>query len=91
MISMTKHFITLNQVKKSSKFSNLEDFSELGKGSNAIAFKAVHKITKQYVVIKIYAIFEEDIESRKEKCFHEIQKNVAFRLTKNQEVIFEIR
>lgn len=36
-------------------------FSKLGKGSNAIAFKAEHKITKQCVVIKINAIFEKKI------------------------------
>ena len=33
----------------------------MGKGSNAIAFKAEHKITKQCVVIKINAIFEKKI------------------------------
>lgn len=86
---MTKHFITLNEVEKCLELSKYKDFSILGKGANAVVFKAMHKITGQLVVIKIYAIFESDKESREEKCLLEIKKNAAFRLTKNQAVVFD--
>ena len=86
---MKKNFITLNKIKEADEFKKYYDFSTLGKAGNSIVFKAKHKILEQYVVIKVYAIFPNNIEIMREKHRKEIIKNASFRLTKSQSVIFD--
>lgn len=87
--SIEKKFISINDIKNCSRFNNYKNFEILGKGGNAVAFKAEHKITNQIVVIKVYAKFEKNTEKIREKHLFEIKKNADFRLTKYQAVVFD--
>lgn len=86
---MEKKFISLKEMEICSTFDHYENFTELGRGSNAVTFKAKHKIINQVVVIKVYAKFERNTELMEKKHLEEIKKNSEFRLTKDQSVIFD--
>jgi len=88
-LAKSKRYISLNELKKCPEMQKYENIKELGTGTNGRAFKAEHKFLKQNVVIKVYAIFKNDIDSYKDKHKKEILKNSAFRLSKNQSVIFD--
>ena len=84
-----KKFISLNDIENCPTFNHYEEFAELGKGANAVTFKAKHKIINQVVVIKVYAKFKRNAELMDQKHLAEIKKNSEFRLTKDQSVVFD--
>ena len=88
-VAKGKRYITLHELKEYPEMQKYENIEELGKGTNGKVFKAKHKFLKQNVVIKVYAIFENNADSYKDKHKKEILKNSAFRFSKNQSVIFD--
>ena len=88
-VAKSKRYISLNELKKCPEMEKYENIEELGKGTNGKAFKAKHEFLNQNVVIKVYAIFKNEIKLYKDKHKKEILKNSAFRLSKNQSVIFD--
>ena len=88
-VAKSKRYISLNELKKCPEMEKYENIEELGKGTNGKTFKAKHKFLKQNVVIKVYAIFKNETKLYKDKHKKEILKNSAFRLSKNQSVIFD--
>ena len=69
-----KKFISLNDIENCPIFNHYEEFTELGKGANAVTFKAKHKILNQVVVIKVYAKFIRNAELMDQKHLAEIKK-----------------
>lgn len=69
-----KKFVSLNDIENCPTFNHYEKFTELGKGANAVTFKAKHKILNQLVVIKVYAKLIKNAESREQNHLAEIKK-----------------
>lgn len=71
---MEKKFISLKEIENCPTFDHYENFMKLGRGSNAVTFKAEHKIINQVVVIKVYAKFKRNAELMEQKHLEEIKK-----------------
>lgn len=81
-------YISKSDIKKAPEFSKYTDFEFLGQGHNGVAYIAKHRFLNKKVVIKVYAIFENE-NTFKEKHLNEIYKNAEFRLSKEQAVVFD--